>query len=283
MSVTDQLSDKAKPEPEADEAGRLPLPAGEGAGYERLYAWLVPVAILAAWEMAARAGGLSRLFFPAPSEIIRTLVRLMGSGELPRHIAISLQRIVLGFAAGAVPGVVVGLAMGWSRPTRRLLDPLVGALYPLPRLALFPLIMIIFGIGEASKVVTIAIGVFFPALINAMAGVRGIHEAYFEVARSYGAQPWKVFRRVVLPGSMPMVLAGLRLSLGLSLLLVIGVEFISSRTGLGAFLWLAWETFRTEYVYAGLFVAAALGAAFAYILRLAEHRLLPWAEGLFHR
>src|SRR3990170_2806411 len=130
MSVTDQLSAKAKPEPEADEAGRLPLPAGEQAGYERLYAWLVPVAILAAWEMAARAGWLSRLFFPAPSEIMRTLVRLMGSGELPRHIAISLQRIVLGFAAGAVPGVVVGLAMGgrgrpggcstlwWARCTR---------------------------------------------------------------------------------------------------------------------------------------------------------------------
>ncbi len=282
MSVTDQLSGKADSGAKSDEAERLPAPASERAGAERVYGWLVPLTILVVWEVTAQAGWLSRLFFPAPSEILRTLVRLMVSGELPRHMAISLQRITLGFAAGAIPGIMAGLAMGWSRSTRLLLDPLVGALYPLPRLALFPLIMIIFGIGEASKVVTIAIGVFFPALINAMAGVRGIHEGYFEVARSYGARPWKVFRRVVLPGSMPMVLAGLRLSLGLSLLLVIGVEFISSRTGLGAFLWLAWETFRTEYVYAGLFVSAMLGATFAYILRLAEHRLLPWAEGLFH-
>src|SRR3989304_2192168 len=261
----------------------------------------------------------------------------MASGELPRHLGISLQRIGQGFLLGAIPGLVLGLTMGWIRPVRLLLDPLISAFFTVPRLALFPLLMMIFGVGEASKIVIIAIGVFFPTLINSVAGVRAIHEVHFEVARSYGARPWSIFTRVVLPGSLPLIFAGLRLglglgvfprsgglpaalpiwhfegpgsygarpwsiftrvvlpgslplifaglrlSLGLALLLVIGIEFISARTGLGALLWFAWETFKTEHVYVGMLVAASLGAGIAAVLRLAEHWLLPWSEGLFHR
>ena len=255
----------------------------ERGGWERWLGLFLPVALLLLWEIAARAGWLTQLFFPAPSAVIRTFLRLMASGELPRHLTISLQRITFGFLAGAVPGLIFGLTMGWIRPVRLLLDPLVGALYPVPRLALFPLIMMIFGLGEASKIVIIAIGVFFPTLINAMAGVRAIHEVHFEVARAYGARPGSIFTRVVLPGSLPLIFTGLRLSLTISLLLVIGVEFISARTGLGAFLWLAWETFRTEHVYVGMLVAAVLGAGITAVLRVAEHWLLPWSEGLFHR
>lgn len=257
--------------------------ARDGRGYERWYALLVPLVILVVWEIAARSGWLPRLFFPAPSQVIRTLLRLTASGVLPDHLSVSLRRVVFGFLVGAVPGVTLGLTMGFYRPIRLLFDPIVAALYPVPRLALFPLIMLIFGIGETSMVAIIGVGVFFPALINAMAGVRGIPEVYFEVARSYGASPWNLLRRVVLPGSLPMVFVGLRLALGLSLLLVIGVEFISARTGLGAFLWMAWETFRTEYVYVGLLVSALLGAAFTTVLSRVERRLLPWVEGFLHR
>jgi NitT/TauT family transport system permease protein len=246
-------------------------------------AWLIPVALLLLWEAAARAGWISQLLFPAPSEVLTTMGRLTASGELPRHVAISLQRVAAGLCVGAIPGITLGLAMGWSRRLRLLLDPLMGAIYPLPRIALFPLIMVLVGIGEASKVVTIGIGVFFPTLINSMTGVHGIPETYFEVARSYGARPWQVFRRVVLPGSLPTVFAGLRLAVGMALLLVIAIEFISARTGLGAFLWLAWETFRTTNVYVALLVSAFLGATLAWLVRRAEHRLLPWAEGLLHR
>lgn len=283
MNGTNRLVATELPAPAGEPATGTPLVAGrEPGGLERWLGFVLPVGLLALWEVAVRAGWLSRLFFPAPSVVLQTLVHLTANGELPRHLAISLQRIGWGLLLGAVPGLALGLAMGWIRSVRRLLDPLVSALYPVPRLALFPLIMMMFGVGEMSKIIIIAIGVFFPTLINAMAGVRAIHEVYFEVALSYGARPWNIFTRVVLPGSLPLAFAGLRLALGLSLLLVIGIEFIAARTGLGAFLLFAWETFKPEYVYVGLLVSALLGAAFTGALRVLEHRLLPWSEGLFH-
>jgi len=249
----------------------------------RWYGFILPVAILLFWEVAAQTGLAPRLLFPAPSQVFRALVRLTASGELPMHMAISLRRIGFGFAAGALPGIVLGLAMGWSPAVRVLADPTVAAMYSIPRLALFPLLIIVFGLGEPAMVALVALGMFFPTLINSMAGVRSIHEMYFEVAQSYGAGAWKVLTRVVLPGSLPMVFTGLRLALGHSLVLVIGAEFISARNGIGGFLWVAWETFRTVHVYAGLVVSALFGIVFTTGLRHLERRLLPWAEGLLHR
>jgi len=283
MNATDRLAKAGLAHTPDEAAAETPFAEGERRGRESWLGLLLPVSLLLLWEVTARAGWLTQLFFPAPSVVVQTLIRLMASGELPRHLGISLQRIGQGFLLGAIPGLVLGLTMGWIRPVRLLLDPLISAFFTVPRLALFPLLMMIFGVGEASKIVIIAIGVFFPTLINSVAGVRAIHEVHFEVARSYGARPWSIFTRVVLPGSLPLIFAGLRLSLGLALLLVIGIEFISARTGLGAFLWFAWETFKTEHVYVGMLVAALLGAGIAAVLRLAEHRLLPWSEGLFHR
>jgi NitT/TauT family transport system permease protein len=232
--------------------------------------------VLIAWEWSVRSGRLSALFFPAPSTIVLTIVRLLASGELAMHMSATLSRVALGFVLGGAPGLALGLAMGWSRSLRAALDPLVAAVHPLPKIAVLPLIMIIFGIGESSKIVVIAVGTFFPMLINSMAGVRQISPIHFEVAENYGASPFKVLTRVIIPGSLPLVLAGARLALNIALLLAIAVELVSAREGLGEMIWFAWQTLRTEELYASLAVIGGIGIAFNLLLQFLSRRLVPW-------
>jgi NitT/TauT family transport system permease protein len=231
---------------------------------------------LTVWEWSVHSGRLSALFFPAPSVVVMTIVRLLRSGELVTHTRATLLRVVFGLVLGGVPGLLVGLAMGWWRPLRDALDPLVAAVHPLPKIAVLPLIMIIFGIGESSKVVAIAVGTFFPMLINSMAGVRQLSPIHFEVAENYGANPLQVLTRVVIPGSLPLVLVGARLAVNIALLFTIAVELVSAREGLGEMIWLAWQTLRTEDLYASLAVIGALGIVFNLLLQFLAKRLVPW-------
>jgi ABC-type nitrate/sulfonate/bicarbonate transport system permease component len=237
---------------------------------------LIVASALLVWEWSVRSGRLSALFFPPPSTIVATIARLLTSGELATHARATLVRVALGFALGGVPGLLLGLAMGWSRSLRAALDPLVAAAHPLPKIAVLPLIMIIFGIGESSKIVAIAVGTFFPMLINAMAGVRQISPIHFEVAKNYGASPSKVLTRVVIPGSLPLVLVGARLALNVALLFTIAIELVSAPEGLGEMIWFAWQTLRTEELYASLAVIGALGIVFNLLLQLLGRRLVPW-------
>jgi NitT/TauT family transport system permease protein len=236
----------------------------------------VAAPLLLGWEGAVRAGLVAPLFFPAPSTVALTIGRLAASGQLPADVAATLARLLLGFAIGASAGLLLGLAMGWSPRLRAVADPLVAALHPIPKIAVLPLVMVIFGIGEPSKLVVIAVSAFFPMLLNAMAGVRQINPLYFEVAHNSRASTWLVLRRVVLPGSLPLVLTGARLALNIALLLTIAVEMVAAREGLGAMIWLAWETLRTEYLFAGLVVVSALGISFNRLLLWLTRRAVPW-------
>jgi ABC-type nitrate/sulfonate/bicarbonate transport system permease component len=240
----------------------------------------MPVAIVllafSLWETLARTGAISAFYFPAPTTILRTLLGLIVSGELWRQLGATLSRLFPGLLLGGVPGLLLGLAMGWSRPLRLALDPIIAALHPVPKIAVLPLLMVIFGIGETSKIVVIGVAAFFPMLINSMAGVRQVSPTYFEVAENYGAGRFKVLTRVVLPGSLPMILSGLRLALNLSLLLTIATEIVAGDTGLGAMIWLSWELLRVDVLYASLFVAAGLGIASNQLLQSAMRRLVPW-------
>ena len=246
------------------------------ASSERWIPALIVAAGLALWEWAARTGHIRALFFPPPSEIAETFVQLAGSGRLWLNLRASLSRLFSGYTLGAIPGLILGLVTGRSRRLRVILDPLIAAAHPVPKVSLLPLIMIIFGIGDASKVVTIAIVCFFPMLIGAMAAVREIPSIYFEVAENYGARFQQVLTRVVAPATLPLVLSAVRLSLNTALLLTIAVELITAREGLGAMIWFAWETLRTEELYATLAVTALLGVGFNAILELLMRRLVPW-------
>jgi NitT/TauT family transport system permease protein len=235
-----------------------------------------PVTFLALWEGASRLGWLNPLFFPAPTIIVSAMGQMIGSGELWRHLGISLQRVGYGFVLGAMPAVVLGLAAGWSGKIRIIVEPLVSATLPIPKLVILPIIMLIFGIGEASKIVIVAVGAFYPALINSAAGVMGIRPVYFEVARNFGATRWQKFWRLIVPGSLPMVFVGLRLAFGMALLMVVASEFVSARTGIGALIWLSWETLRTEKLYAGISAWAIVGIVSSAVLMSLQRVLIRW-------
>jgi NitT/TauT family transport system permease protein len=242
--------------------------------------WLGAVVIIAAcfglWEALARAKAVSPVFFPAPTVIFRTMGRLTRSGALPVDLGMTLQRLAAGFILGAVPGVALGLAAGWSRRLRAVTDPLVAAAHPIPKIAILPLVMVILGIGETSKIALVAITAFFPMIINTMAGVRHISPIHFEVARNYGAKRLHIFRHVIFPGSLPMILTGVRLALNMALLVTIATELVSANKGLGALIWRAWQTLRVEELYAGLFVASALGIGFNGLVFWLSALLTPW-------
>jgi NitT/TauT family transport system permease protein len=172
------------------------------------------------------------------------------------------------------------MGMGYSTRLRSLLDPFVAALHPVPKLSLLPLIMLIFGIGWFSKALVVAVSTFFPMVINTMVGVRQIDPDYFDVAKVYGASRWRIFRRVVLPGSLPSILAGARMSMNRALGAAIGLELITADNGLGAMLFFAWQTLRTEQIYATLFVIAVLGYAFRVSTDGLASRLVPWQRDL---
>ncbi len=235
-----------------------------------------PVLLLTAWEVTARAGWVNKLFFPAPSTVVATLASMILSGELWTHLSLSLRRVALGFLLGATPAVVLGLAMGWSGKVRVLVEPLIAGTLPIPKLVVLPIIMLIFGIGESSKIVIVAVGAFFPAVINSAAGVSTIRPVYFEVARNFGASHWQKFWRVVLPGSLPMVFAGLRLAFGMALLMVVASEFVSARAGIGAMIWLAWETLRTDKLYAGIAAWAGIGIVSSLLLDRVQRAVIRW-------
>jgi len=236
------------------------------------------VAALAAWEWVARAGVISSVLFPPPSQIAASGWRLTSSGELVTDIVMTVRRVMAGVVLGGGPGWALGLLMGWSRRLRRAVDPIVAALHPVPKVALFPLLLIVFGLGETPRILAIALSTFFPTLISTLAGVRQIDRVYFEVARNYDMPPLRVFTHVVVPGSLPQALAGLRLGLNTALLVAIAVELLSAREGLGALMWRARETLRLEELYLGLLAASLLGVLFHGSVRMLGRRLVRWRE-----
>ncbi|MBD3305029.1 ABC transporter permease subunit [candidate division KSB3 bacterium] len=243
---------------------------------ERLGPVLLVISVLLVWEGLVRQGSVSPLFFPAPTTIAKTLATWGISGELKLHLAVTVARLGIGGILGGSIGLVLGLLIGWSRRICLLIDPLIAAVHPIPKIAILPLVMILFGIGETSKIVLIAVGVFFPMVINTAAGVRQIDPLYFDVAHNYGITGVKVFWRVVIPGSLPMILTGMRLAVNIALLLTIAVELVTAQQGLGAIIWLAWETLRTEELYASLVVIALLGISMNIGLHLLRTYLVPW-------
>jgi ABC-type nitrate/sulfonate/bicarbonate transport system permease component len=243
---------------------------------DRILSIASPLGLLLAWELAADAGLIDTRFFPAPSSIIAKLVEMARSGELTENVLISLQRIVLGFLIGGVPAIVIGIAMGLWRPIRALVDPLIVATYPIPKSSLLPLILLIFGLGEMSKVMMVAIGVFYPMAINATAGVLQINEIYLDVGKSFKASPWDTFRTIALPGALPFIMTGVKLGAGLALILIAVAEMVGAKSGIGYMIWSAWETFAVAKMYVGLFVIALIGFAISLLLNEIERRVIRW-------
>lgn len=247
----------------------------------RLLTLASPLALLLIWEVLVALDILDRRFFPAPSETLQRLVELLQDGTLQTATVVTLRRMVVGFLLATVPGVLIGLLMGISRTTRLLLSPLVTALYPVPKIALVPMVVILFGIGEASKYAIVVISVFFLVAINTMAGVMNVDERYFDVARNNGARRWDMIWTVALPAALPSILTGINLALGFALTVIVGTELLLPQGGLGALIWQSYQLYDIATIFAGLIVVAVLGWGFTALMGEVERQLLPWraAEG----
>jgi NitT/TauT family transport system permease protein len=268
----------------SEEAIVIEAPPGRSRGawgrkvFGRAVAFLSPSLLLVVWEILARWGAIDTRLFSRPSLILGTLIPLFRSGELLSHIAVSLQRIVMGFLAGAVPGVILGLSMGLFTPLRAWLMPLVSSTFPIPKLAIMPLILIVFGLGEASKVFTIGIGVFYLVLINSMTGVLSIEPIYLDVAKAFGASKRDFYLTVAIPGSLPMIFAGLKLGMGTALLLIVAAEMSAAQAGVGWMVWRAYDMFDIERMFSALLTLAVLGYVLAALLEIIERKVIPWKE-----
>lgn len=242
----------------------------------KLASILTFLAFLLVWEMAGDTGLISTAFFPTPSRIWASLLKLTMSGDLTAAMGATLLRFAVGLIGGAILGALLGLLMGWWPRLHSFLDPFIAAVYPIPKIAVFPLLLVIFGLGEKSKFVAIALSAFFPMLITSLAGVRQINKVYFEVGRNYGARGSRFFTRILLPGSLPSILAGLRLSANMAFVVTISVEIVAATSGLGVLVWFGWQTLRVSELYAVLVVIALVGLTVSYVIDFLTRVLVPW-------
>lgn len=234
--------------------------------------------VLALWEAASRTGAVPAVFLPPPTAVARELARMAATGDLWRNVALSLTRILAGFFPGSASGLVVGVAAGVSPPLEALVDPLVAALYPIPKIALLPLLVLWLGIGEPSKVAVIAIGAFFPVAIGSMAAVREVDPLLVRAALSLGATPLQVVTKVRLPASVPAIFASLRLAAGMALLLVVSAEMIAASAGIGYLILYAGDLMQTARLLAGIAVLSVLGLLSTAGLKAAETRFARGRE-----
>ncbi len=255
----------------------LPAPRSDRPIRSGYVSAAIAIALVAVWEIAARSGGISPMLAPAPSTVLRTLWLQIVSGEIAPHISATLSRVVIGLAVGGTAGVAMGILMGTIPRLRAIVDPFVSALHPVPKIAILPLVMALLGIGDTARIAVVSLAVFFPMMINTLAGVTQISRTHLDVARNYGASGWKLFTRVILPASLPMMFAGFRVALNLALLIAISIEIAAASVGLGALIWMSWELLRIDVLYAALIVIMALGVSFNVIVRALTQRLVPWS------
>jgi ABC-type nitrate/sulfonate/bicarbonate transport system permease component len=242
---------------------------------ERLMGVIAPIGVFVLWELAARLHLIDTRFFPAPSSIAGTFAAQIQNGSLLSNTGISVLRLVFGFLLGALPALAVGLVMGLYRPVRIIVEPLILATYPIPKSAILPLILLIFGLGEPSKIVMVAIGVFYPVVINTASGVMQIPTMYLDVGKNYGANRWQTFRTIALPGALPFIMTGIKLGAGLGLILIAIAEMVGAQSGLGFMIWNAWQILSVNTMYVGLIMIALLGFVITFGLNELERLLIP--------
>lgn len=237
-----------------------------------------PVLLLGLWEALSRGGALDIRFFPPPSVILHYLFTESFDDGMLRDIGASLYRVGWGYLLGCTLGAVCGLAMGLMPMVRTLLFPIVAAIYPIPKIAILPLLMLIFGLGDMSKIVVVAIGSFFLVLLNTLLGVENQPPIYRDLRKIFSIKRHDYVLRVVVPGAAPAMFTGLKLAAGYSLVVVVAAEFSGADAGIGYRIWQAWETFSIKSMYASIVVIAVLGFAFSFGLEHLERRLIRWRD-----
>jgi NitT/TauT family transport system permease protein len=290
------------------EAVEVRVPMRARHAFARSLALGFPLLLLLTWEWLSTSGVLNARWFPPPTriagalwELTVTYDRFNGTSLVGRpwlapgrlldegwpgvaalfresHVWATLSRVFGGFVLGAMPGILIGIVMGLNRTVRTMLDATMSAFYVLPKIAIFPILMLVFAnpFGEGPKVAVVAISAFFLTAISTMAGVQGIDRVYLEAGRNFGAGRVQMFRHVILPGALPIVFSGLRLALGTALIVIVAVEFVRADRGVGFLIYYYWQVLVTPRMYAALVVVMALGVGLTAVLQAVERRVMPW-------
>jgi ABC-type nitrate/sulfonate/bicarbonate transport system permease component len=240
----------------------------------------MPFVLLALWQALADSGALDPRFFSAPTTIVRTLWTMAGDGALWTAIGATGQRALVGFVIGAIAGALIGVAAARSWIVRAVVNPIVAATYPVPKIALLPVLLLIFGTGDTSIYLVVAISVFYVVLMNTVAGVSNIPVIFQDVARTLDVKGYRYLRTIAIPGALPVIFASLRTSWGIALVIDVAAEFTSSDTGLGRMILNSWQVFDIDSMYAGLVVTALLGWLSFLVIDLLERLLIPWRRGV---
>jgi len=243
---------------------------------ERMLYLISPIALIALWQGLLMLGIGDRRFVPAPSDIAERAWEMITNGELAYHSAVTLYRVIVGFILGVVPAVAAGLLMAMFRPVRIFFDPLIASLFPIPKVALMPLLLLAFGFGDASKIALVVIAVFFPVVVNTYVGAANIEKIYWDVARNYGASQPIIFRRIVFFGALPMIFAGLRIALAVSFIVLVAAEFVATKAGIGYLIWNSWELLQVDKMFVGIVTVGILGLIATVLLQEIERKVIPW-------
>ncbi len=237
---------------------------------------IVFVALITVAEIGTRSGWISALTLPRPSDVLETFVQLYQSGLLWKHLTPSLTRLVVGALIGASVGISVGVLIGLFSYVRSGLVPLVAAIFPIPKIALLPLFVIWFGIDEGSKYALIAFGTFTPTVVATYGAVDNVDRTLIRMGQSFGLSWWSIVRKIVLPGAMPGILSGLRISLAIAIILLVAAEMLGAEYGIGAYILEAGSLYDLERLFVGVAILSLLGIGVSAVIGAVERYLLKW-------
>lgn len=242
--------------------------------------WFSPVVLLLLWELGARTGLIPERTLAAPSSVLATLFGMIASGELPSNLLVSFGRVVAGLAFGVSAGIALGLVAGLSKSGEAAVDPLMQIKRSIPVVALSPLFIVWFGIGETTKIALIAFATLFPVYLNLYSGIRGVDARLIDAARSFGLTQRELIQHVILPAALPSLLVGLRYALSISVIMLVIAEQINASAGLGYLINNARDFMRTDIIVVCLIVYALLGLGADWLVRTVENRALLWRPSI---
>jgi NitT/TauT family transport system permease protein len=274
------MLDRAAPEPPATDPADIRPVEFRGDGFApaagSYSGWIALLLVVAAWQVAGGTGLVNPLFLPTPSAIARAIYELAASGALWHHLSWSLLRIGAGWSLGTIAGIGVGFSIGLFSLARSVGITFISALFPIPKIALLPLLILWLGIGEEPKIATIALGVFFSTAISVYSGVDAVPRNLIRMAQSFNVPFATIVRRVIWPGALPAILAGFRITASIALLLVVSAEMIGAEYGIGAFVLQAGNLMQTDQLLAGVVILSLFGLAVGRLINALETRLLHW-------
>ncbi len=242
----------------------------------RIVAPILFVIVITIWESGSRLGWISPIVLPAPSEAYTAFMDLVNSGQLVLHLEASLTRLIIGWSAGTLLGVCFGVAAGLFTMARGGIVPFVAAIFPIPKIALLPLFIIWFGIGEESKVATILFGTFFPTVIAVYGGIDNVDRGLIRMGQSFNLSWWSIVWKIILPGALPAILSGFRISASIAIILLVAAEMIGAEYGVGAYVLLAGNLMAMDQLVAGVAMLSVLGLTVSWIIGRAEKHFLKW-------